>query len=122
MITYVYVAGPITKGVPIQNVVDGLDAANELRDLGFVPFVPQLSYYWHNLHHAREYEDWLAYDFQWILKCDALLRLPGYSPGAEREIEFCRENGIPVFYSIEDLAHARKLPASMLRPVTFDFD
>lgn len=104
---FIYVAGPITQGTPIQNVVNGVSVANELMNRGFVPFVPHLSYYWHNLHHERDYEDWLAYDFEWITRCDALLRLPGYSPGADREIEFCTDRGIPVFYHIWDLLNER---------------
>ena len=123
-IKYVYVAGPITQGKPIENVIQGVDVANELMDLGFTPFVPHLSYYHHNLHHARDYEDWLAYDFKWIMRCDALLRLPGHSPGADREIAFCYENDIPVFYSVEQLVgyaedpFAGGLLQAMQRPIT----
>ena len=42
-------------------------------------------------------------DIEWLSVCDALLRLPGNSSGAEAEVEFARSNSIPVFYNINQL-------------------
>jgi hypothetical protein len=50
------------------------------------------------------YEFWTEIDLEWILRCDALLRLPGDSTGADAEIKFATEHNIPVFYSVWDLA------------------
>jgi len=41
------------------------------------------------------------------LKCNAVLRLPGESKGADAEVALAEENGIDVFYSIEDLIQAQ---------------
>ena len=98
----VYVAGPYTKGDVALNVRAAIDASHELMNAGHVPFVPHFSHFQHMIH-PREYEDWLAYDFEWLPMCDALLRLPGESSGADREIEFANELGIPVHHSIESL-------------------
>ena len=49
------------------------------------------------------HQTWLPYDFAWLAKCDALLRLPGESVGADREIEEARRLGIPIFYGIAGL-------------------
>jgi hypothetical protein len=35
--------------------------------------------------------------------CDAILRLPGESAGADEEVKLAKELGKPVFYSIVDL-------------------
>jgi hypothetical protein len=45
-------------------------------------------------------------DNEWVLRCDALLRLPGESQGADAEVELAKKHGIPVFYSIEELTAA----------------
>jgi hypothetical protein len=45
----------------------------------------------------------LDYDLNWLAKCDAVLRLPGASSGADREVEYAQKLGIPVFYSIEEI-------------------
>ena len=100
----VYVAGPMTKGDYMQNVRAAVNAADDLRDRGFFPFLPQMSTLWHYVY-PRDYEDWMKQDFEWIRACHALLRIPGESSGADREIEHARKWGIPVFYTIEDLAY-----------------
>jgi nucleoside 2-deoxyribosyltransferase len=98
----VYVAGPYTKGDPAANVRTAILAGNELYDVGFVPFIPHLNHLWHMLE-PRPYPEWLAYDMEWLDVCDVVLRLPGPSYGAQREVERAREQGKPVFHSIEDL-------------------
>jgi hypothetical protein len=50
----------------------------------------------------HDYELWLEIDFAWVKKCDALIRLPGESSGADREVELARSLGIPVYFSIQE--------------------
>lgn len=73
-----------------------------LMDCGFTPFIPHLNYYWHAID-PRPYEEWLEHDLSWVAASEALLRLPGYSPGADREIAFAKDFGIPVFETLEAL-------------------
>lgn len=47
--------------------------------------------------------DWLRVDFEYVRRCDALLRLPGESVGADAEVSEALRIGVPVFYSIDDL-------------------
>lgn len=47
--------------------------------------------------------DWLKIDFEYIYRCDAMLRLPGESVGAEAEVSEALRIGVPVFHSIDDL-------------------
>ena len=35
--------------------------------------------------------------------CDAVLRLPGESRGAEQDVEIARERGIPVIHALEEI-------------------
>lgn len=98
----VYVAGPMTKGDYMMNVRAAVDAAQVLRDLGFFPYMPQMTTLWHMTYH-RAYEDWMVQDFEWLTACHALLRLPGESSGADREMGFAVAHAIPVFHSIDDL-------------------
>jgi hypothetical protein len=96
----VYVAGPITTN-PWGCVRQATDAFALLRVAGCVPFLPQLSV----LHEAidpQPYEEWLAYDLEVIDHCHALVRLPGESPGADREAAYARHLGIAVFELDDD--------------------
>lgn len=96
----IYVAGPYTLGDVAVNVRAAIDAANQLLALGFIPFVPHLSHFWHMIAH-HPYEDWIRYDLQWLEACDAVLRLPGESKGADLEVKRAGELHIPVYPGID---------------------
>jgi hypothetical protein len=59
--------------------------------------------HFHHFVHPHAYEDWMEQCLSWVERCDALLRLPGSSPGADREAQHAMQKGIPVFYSLEEL-------------------
>ena len=101
----VYVAGPISKGDVRENVERGIKAGLELLEAGYAPFIPHLSHLADPkaLAGSDLYERWLSLDFSWVAACHALLRIPGDSDGADREVAFARANGIPVYDSIEAL-------------------
>ena len=50
-------------------------------------------------------EIWLRGDLEIVLRCDALLLVEGWerSEGTLKEIEFARDNNIPVFNTLENL-------------------
>lgn len=98
----VYVASPYTLGDVAVNVKAQMEAADELMNLGFAPFVPLYSHFQH-MAYPRPYEDWIKFDKAWVLSCDALYRFGGESKGADGEVDLAKSVGIPVFYSIEDL-------------------
>jgi len=98
----VYIASPYTIGDVAVNVKTQIDCANELMNLGFAPFVPLYSHFQHMVH-PRPYQDWIKLDNEWVLACDAVLRLEGQSSGADGEVKLAKENNIPVFYSIDQL-------------------
>lgn len=99
----VYVAGPLTRGDWFQNVRRAIDFADEITTVtGFQCFVPHLSLTWDMIHH-HGYEWWMDWCMEWVRACDALVRVPGDSPGGDREAALARSLGIPVFDSIEAL-------------------
>jgi hypothetical protein len=97
----VYVAGPYTS-CPQGNTHLAMIAGNELLEKGHIPFIPHLSHYWDEIfpHH---YEVWMKIDFAFVEVCEAMLRLPGQSSGADREVALAEKLGIPVYYSIEEV-------------------
>ncbi len=96
---YVYIAAPYSQGDVIENVGWAIDMGELLMDHGLIPFVPHLTHFWEfRYHHELDY--WYAYDLAWLIHCDCLLRLPGESEGADREVEFAKEHDIPVFENI----------------------
>jgi hypothetical protein len=98
----VYIASPYTKGDVAVNVKRQLDMADELMTLGYAPFAPLYSHFQH-MAHPRPYQDWIAIDLEWVLACDVVLRLAGDSSGADGEVAFAREQGVPVVFSIPEL-------------------
>jgi UDP-N-acetylmuramoylalanine-D-glutamate ligase len=101
----VYVAGPYT-GDEEANVQRAIAAGHALMDAGFAPFVPHLSHF-SEAQRPRHYEDWMGLDLAWLLSAHAVLRLPGASAGADREVAQAHRSGIPVFTDIEALARHR---------------
>ena len=101
----VYIASPYTVGDQALNVRRQIDCFQDLADQGFAPFVPLATHFIHMIH-PRSYEDWMSYDFEWIQQCDCVLRLDGVSLGADREVEFAKNLGIPVYYSIDEIIKA----------------
>lgn len=98
----VYVAGPYTQGDVARNVRNAFEAATDLADRGFAPFVPHSTHFWHMLF-PQPYEFWIELDLRFLPACDAVLRLPGPSSGADKEIARAGELNIPVFASASDL-------------------
>jgi hypothetical protein len=107
-----YCAGPYSAETPeaVQANVDAaIDAGNRLMDAGVGVIVPHLSHYPH-ARRPRGYEEWMALDFELLSRCDVLLRLPGASPGADREVLFAVGEYIPVFSDVAQVArYARGL-------------
>lgn len=108
----VYIASPLTKGNQSLNVRFQLNTFDKLYDLGYTPFAPLWDHF-QNMLTPRSWKAWMTYDLEIVARCDAVLRLdadlPEYnyketrSRGADFEVKFAKERGIPVVYSIEEL-------------------
>jgi hypothetical protein len=103
----IYVAGPYTQGGDMAlNVRRAIEAADGLARRGHVPFIPHLTHFWHMLC-PHEYEFWMQQDLAWLRQCEAVLRLEGESPGADREVQAARELGLAVYRSVYEVPRAR---------------
>jgi hypothetical protein len=102
----VFVAGPYTGGDVAVNVKNAVDAATLLLAGGYTPFVPHLFHFWHLLS-PQPYATWTKMDFEWLAECEALVRIPGDSPGAEAEMVRAVGLGIPVYLGVEAFLSAR---------------
>lgn len=97
----VYVAGAFSGDID-TNCAAAIDCADLLVGLGFAPFVPHLYRAW-DARHPRPYEEWMRLCFVEVERCDALYRMPGASPGADREVAHAMAHGVPVYHSIAAL-------------------
>jgi hypothetical protein len=82
--------------------VHALVAAQELMTVNAMPFVPSLN----KLVVGRSDEEWVKYCRNWMYKCDVLLATKSHR---KHEIDFARENHIPIAFSVAE-ATAVKLP------------
>src|SRR5690242_12977954 len=113
----IYVAGPMTpRGSDVhdssrifwQRVVQGIEAGAECIRRGHNPYIPHLTYFVHVMFtppFPKGYPySWYSGDKHWLLSCDAILMIEGWenSFGAKRELEWAKERGMKVFYSVND--------------------
>ena len=102
MKTLVYIAGPYTKGDVAINVHRMIKCCSELAEKGYGVYCPLLTHFWH-LIDPHPYEFWLEVDNAILPRCDCLLRIPGESSGADKEIEQMKKLGKLVYLSMANL-------------------
>lgn len=96
---YVYISGPYSHPDPVANTHTAIAIADQLALAGFRVYVPHLTMLWHLLH-PHDIEFWYEHDLAWLALCDALLRIPGESTGADGEVLYAERHGILVFHSL----------------------
>lgn len=100
----VYVAGPMLgSGNPYVNIHRGLEISMTILDRGMAPYIPHLTAILEMTQGERSRDTWLELDKAFLLACDAMLRLPGESPGADQEVVWAVAANIPVFMSLDTL-------------------
>lgn len=99
--TRVYVAGPYSSD-PTANTNRAIAVGDMLWQEGYAPLIPHLTHFWHAMH-PHPYVEWLEYDNQFLPCCDVVLRIPGESSGADKEVDLATSLGMEVFHSIEEL-------------------
>jgi hypothetical protein len=108
----IYIAAPYSNGtldsgltpeeIINQNVEESMRIGDKLMDAGFSVFLGNLYHFWHK-GSPRSYEAWFDIIVAHLPTSSAVLRIPGKSSGADREVAMANELGIPVFYDIESL-------------------
>jgi hypothetical protein len=110
----IYVSGPISRGNLRENVRRACAAGRRLMAAGLAVIVPHLSVYLGQEHAAgclipealpegTTLAQWHACGVLTVGRCDAVLRLPGDSLGADLECAEARRLGVPVFEDEERL-------------------
>lgn len=114
----IYIAGPISKGDLAHNISQAERAFFALLRAGLAPLCPHWSCYAggpqlspsgtvYALAEAQPagttHADWLGLDLAWVAVSDAVLRLPGESAGADREVEEARRHCKAVFQSVAEV-------------------
>ena len=94
----IYLAGPISSD-PLRHTYQAIKLAAELAKMGWLIHVPHVSVL-AEMFAPLPYESWMHLDMRGVRRCDALIRLPGESPGADRELELARELGLPVVRTV----------------------
>ena len=121
----IYISGPISTGrlTVEDNIYWAARVQKILMSRGYAVICPQLTGFVHLRTQAwvtakeqeqvnnLDHDQWLKMDETIINRCDAIYRMPGESEGADREVQFARENGIPVSYLLTDLVFSQKFPA-----------
>lgn len=97
----VYIAGPYTRDDPVLNTRAAVEWGEVVESYDCDVVIPHLSLLWHAISPAP-LERWYERDLAVLARCDALVRFPGASTGADAEVEFAREHGIPCFIADPD--------------------
>jgi hypothetical protein len=104
----IYLSGPITHGNRNLSFYQASEAQLRLIQTGeYAVFNPMLSMALF-ANNEISWGDWLSNDESWIRVSDMLLRLPGESKGADREVAYAKSINIPV-YTIEHFECLRGL-------------
>ena len=110
----IYVAGPISRGDLRANVRQACEAGVRLMKAGLAAHVPHLTCFMGQVYdgagavpevlpRGTVIEDWYGMSLIEVRRCDAVLRLPGESHGADLEAAEMRRLGKPVFHSVEEV-------------------
>ena len=113
----IYVAGPISKGDIVENVMNAHEAGLALLRAGYAVIVPHGSVFWGNQMRDEAFAAeafpggtthaaWMGCDLEIVRRCDCLLRLPGESAGADLEEATARRHGLPVYLSVSEAVRA----------------
>lgn len=98
----VYLSTPMRKGRWTDNVRVASFVAAELMKLGFGVINP-IGSWLPDLVVPLDADTWINNDFALIQRCDAVFRIEGESEGADKECMFAKENGIPIYFTIENI-------------------
>lgn len=111
--SYYYLAGPYSCD-PQKMYEWHKDAQRYIeRKTSCVIYSPIVeTHQWHK-EEPHDYEYWMSRDMEMLEDATGLIRLPGVSPGADREVEYALRHGIPVWMGdtpVDDFVE-RKYPS-----------
>ena len=95
----VYISGKYTGDVE-ANIQAARKVAIELWEKGYAAHCPHLNTAHFHVDCKATYDDYIKGDLVILMRCDAILVLPGWeeSNGTGIELEYAREHNIPIYY------------------------
>lgn len=108
----IYISGPYSHGDHLENVNKAVDVADQIAKAGHTCFIPHLYRYW-NERHEHDYDFWMRQDLAMLSRCDSLVRLPGDSPGADKEVDEARRLGLEVYNWSSDGKYPKDNPSHL---------
>ncbi|MEK7477056.1 MAG: DUF4406 domain-containing protein [Candidatus Coatesbacteria bacterium] len=106
---FIFVTGPYSAPTPegeARNIQRAIDVGRAVFEKGYYPIVPHVlvrEFYVHgDTQGLFGYEPLMQYTLAMIPRCDALL-LYDRSPGADREYDFAKQLGKPVYRDVSEL-------------------
>lgn len=107
-----YVAGPYTRPDPVVNTNAACKVGMIIYEFtDWCPVIPHLSMLWHAIT-PRAVDHWYQYDLHVLAGCHSVVRLPGESSGADREMEKAAGWGMTVI-EFDDLPFAARCEWNM---------
>lgn len=105
---FVYISGPMTAkdGYTVEeNTAAGVRAFLDCLRRGIPAFSPHLCGAFPSAWLTVEWQVWLEYDFAVIDRCTHVLTLPRWetSAGAVKEVEYAKQTGKTVIYTLDAL-------------------
>ncbi len=82
----------------LKNIANAIRIGDILFRCGYIPFISHAMTMPWELKYPKEYETWIGYCLEWVERCDALFRIPGHSPGSDREVMRAEMKDIPRFF------------------------
>jgi len=111
----IYIAGAISNGHSAtprgiyQNVKTAQFYYEQLIKKGYSPILPHLSYYaWLDMKEDVDWKTWIEMDLDYVEASIGLLRIPGESKGADREVEFAKKIGKPVYFNLNEIPNLER--------------
>ena len=104
----IYIAAPFSTGDVTTNIRNAILAGDKLLEMGHIPYIPHLSHFWHYIS-PKPWDVWLEIDKNWLDICDAVLRLPGESKGADMEVELAKKLCLFIYYSLGEVPYVYSL-------------
>lgn len=106
----IYIAGPLSADTVVgvnKNVDAAMKVFHHIVQAGHYPFIPHVSVMLDRMKENKQtYEAWMHYDFVWLCQCNVVYRMPGVSPGADREVEYASSMGISTYYDLNQMFEA----------------
>ncbi len=102
----IYISAPFSLGDQFVNVRNACLAGDEILKKGHIPLVPHLTALWHAIS-PKSWEEWMRMDTALLSMCDAVLRLPGMSLGADAEVAEAKRLCMIIYYRMEDVPNVK---------------